>query len=145
MRRQTQDFPLKTAFESKADRDEIQCRRLARAGSNRWGQRGPRLVCHYLQSMAKETSQHRTSQTQKDGGVDDALSQGRQCLLDSKAFPFVSLLSLSLSHLPGKLNPGHYICLYSESLGRNTQYVLCADSNYYSCSSMAIMRSKYYY
>lgn len=81
-----------------------------------------RLLCQYV-SMAGETSQHRTSQAQKDGGVDDALSQGRECLPDLEAFPFLSFPflslpfpSLSVSPIsPGKLNSGH--CrLYSEGL-----------------------------
>ncbi|UKZ60741.1 uncharacterized protein TrAtP1_002012 [Trichoderma atroviride] len=93
----------------KADRDEIQCRRLARAGSSRWGQRGSQSVGYYYTSRylwlerRHGIGRHRPRKTV---GVDDALSQGRECLPDSKAFPVFSLLSRRL-HLPGKLNPGH--------------------------------------
>lgn len=90
--RQTQDSTLKAALESKADRDEIQCRRLARAGSSRWGATRPtisRLLSRYLQVWLERRHSIGRHRPRKAVGVDDALSQGREnAYLTQKRFLF---------------------------------------------------------
>lgn len=64
--------------------------------------------CWYLQVWLERRHSIGRHRPRKAVGVDDALSQGREnaCLTQKRFLSFPS--SLGVSHLPGKLNPGHH-------------------------------------